>query len=60
MNEILNFCESEVKSMGRTKKGNANANRNNNAKKQGKQNHQEEFASYAEIESQKMSRDMKK
>ncbi|MFV8830424.1 hypothetical protein [Alkalihalobacterium sp. APHAB7] len=46
--------------MGRTKKGNANANRNNNAKKQGKKNHTEEFASYAEVESEKMSRDMDK
>ncbi|MED4014761.1 hypothetical protein ACWE42_13230 [Sutcliffiella cohnii] len=38
--------------MGRTKKGNANANRNNNAKK-GKMN--TEFASYAEFEAAKMT-----
>jgi hypothetical protein len=39
--------------MGRQKKGNANAERNNNAKRQ-KNNHQEEFASYAEMEVEKM------
>lgn len=46
--------------MGRQKKGNANAQRNNNAKKQGKNNQHAmdaEFASYAEVESEKMSKD---
>lgn len=43
--------------MGRQKKGNANAQRNNNAKKQGKQNYPDtEFASYAEVEAEKMNR----
>ena len=43
--------------MGRQKKGNANAQRNNNAKKQGKKNSQAdtEFASYAEVEAEKMN-----
>ncbi|UOE92654.1 MULTISPECIES: hypothetical protein [Bacillaceae] len=46
--------------MGRQKKGNPNAQRNNNAKKQGKENSlQDEFASYAEVESEKMSREKK-
>lgn len=41
--------------MGRQKKGNANAQRNNNAKKQGKENHPDtEFSSYADIEVEKM------
>ncbi|WP_166485443.1 hypothetical protein [Halalkalibacter wakoensis] len=44
--------------MGRQKKGNANAQRNNNAKKYGKQNHPEtEYESYAEREASKMNRD---
>ncbi|WP_198510216.1 hypothetical protein [Bacillus solitudinis] len=44
--------------MGRQKKGNANAQRNNNAKKQGKQNHPEtELESYAERETAKMNRE---
>ncbi|TWI59277.1 hypothetical protein [Halalkalibacter nanhaiisediminis] len=43
--------------MGKQKKGNANAQRNNNAKKQGKNNHPEtEFGSYADIEAKKMNR----
>lgn len=43
--------------MGRQKKGNANAQRNNNAKAQGKKNNrQDEFASYAEVEAEKMDR----
>lgn len=43
--------------MGRQKKGNANAQRNNNAKKQGKNNSPDtEFASYAELEASKMNR----
>ncbi|ARK30839.1 hypothetical protein [Halalkalibacter krulwichiae] len=43
--------------MGRQKKGNANAQRNNNAKKYGKTNHPEtEFESYAEREAEKMNR----
>lgn len=48
--------------MGKQKKGNANAQRNNNAKKQGKENspHEVEFASYAEMEATKMSRNNKK
>ncbi|MET3504043.1 hypothetical protein [Halalkalibacter oceani] len=46
--------------MGRQKKGNANAQRNNNAKKQGKRNEADtEFASYSEVEAEKMSRDQK-
>ncbi|MDQ0858714.1 MULTISPECIES: hypothetical protein [Bacillaceae] len=39
--------------MGRTKSGNANAQRNNNAKK--KNGFNEEFASYAETEVKKMN-----
>jgi hypothetical protein len=39
--------------MGRQKKGNANAQRNNNVKENGADN-QTEFASYAEMEVQKM------
>ncbi|WP_162831723.1 hypothetical protein [Halalkalibacter hemicellulosilyticus] len=46
--------------MGRQKKGNANAQRNNNAKKYGKENHSEnKFASYAEMEAEKMDREQK-
>lgn len=46
--------------MGRQKKGNANAMRNNNAKKYGKENHPEsKFASYAEREAEKMNRELK-
>ncbi len=57
--------------MGRQKKGNANAQRNNNAKKQGKKNNKNnepEFGSeddpgrelsYAEIEVEKMNRNNK-
>jgi hypothetical protein len=49
--------ESEGELMGRTKKGNANAQRNNNAKRQGKDNHPETgFESYAEREAEKMNR----
>lgn len=46
--------------MGKQKKANANAMRNNNAKKQGKENGgamDREFASYAEVEVEKMSQD---
>ncbi|MDX5474329.1 MAG: hypothetical protein LPK00_02225 [Bacillaceae bacterium] len=39
--------------MGRTKKGNANAQRNNNAKQKGTMD--TEFASYAEMEAAKMT-----
>jgi len=58
--------------MGRQKKGNANAQRNNNAKKQGKKNNPSgdtEFATmdtpvgtkaYAEMEVNKMSKELKK
>ncbi|MBU8907422.1 hypothetical protein [Desertibacillus haloalkaliphilus] len=48
--------------MGRQKKGNPNAQRNNNAKAQGKKNNHPdtEFASYAEVEAEKMSRENKK
>ncbi|WP_179295422.1 hypothetical protein [Bacillus sp. FJAT-45350] len=43
--------------MGRQKKGNANAQRNNNAKAQGKKNHQDDTEfSYAAIEAEKMNR----
>jgi hypothetical protein len=38
--------------MGKTKHGNANAQRNNNAKK--KNDFNNEFASYAEVEAEKM------
>jgi hypothetical protein len=38
--------------MGRTKSGNANAQRNNNAKQ--KNGFNNEFASYAEVEAEKM------
>jgi hypothetical protein len=41
--------------MGRTKKGNANAQRNNNAKEMAKRSQDAEFASYAEVETKKMS-----
>jgi hypothetical protein len=40
--------------MGRQKKGNANAQRNNNAKEMQKRSQDTEFASYAEIETKKM------
>lgn len=36
--------------MGRQKKGNANAQRNHNAKKMAKRSHDAEFASYSENE----------
>jgi hypothetical protein len=42
-----------VDDMGRTKPGNANAQRNNNAKK--KNGFNTEFASYAQNEAQKLS-----
>ncbi|WP_165763865.1 hypothetical protein [Halalkalibacter urbisdiaboli] len=46
--------------MGRQKKGNPNAQRNNNAKKQGKDNHPEtEFETYADREAEKMNRNFK-
>ncbi|WP_197276332.1 hypothetical protein [Bacillus sp. JCM 19034] len=46
--------------MGRQKKGNANAERNKNAKKYGKENHPEnKFASYAEGEAEKMNSEQK-
>ncbi|ADC51892.1 MULTISPECIES: hypothetical protein [Alkalihalophilus] len=46
--------------MGRQKKGNANAQRNNNAKQQGKENHYDtEFASYAEVEAKKMNKNQR-
>jgi hypothetical protein len=44
--------------MGRTKSGNANAQRNNNEKK--KNGFNEEFASYAETEVKKMNSKKKK
>ncbi|EMT46594.1 MULTISPECIES: hypothetical protein [Anoxybacillus] len=43
--------------MGRTKLGNANAQRNNNAKQKNDLNN--EFASYAEVEVKKMSNEHK-
>ncbi|BBW96048.1 hypothetical protein ACPVTF_10265 [Geobacillus icigianus] len=44
--------------MGRTKLGNANAQRNNNAKKKNDFNEwTSEFASYAEVEAEKMKND---
>ncbi|MFC0271675.1 hypothetical protein ACFFIX_09425 [Metabacillus herbersteinensis] len=43
--------------MGKTKLGNANAQRNNNKKK--KNGFNEEFASYAQAEAQKMSNNKK-
>ncbi|KPC98257.1 MULTISPECIES: hypothetical protein [Geobacillus] len=44
--------------MGRTKLGNANAQRNNNAKKKNGFNEwRSEFASYAEVEAEKMKND---
>jgi len=43
--------------MGRTKFGNANAQRNNNAKQKNGFNH--EFASYAEVETEKMKNEHK-
>jgi hypothetical protein len=46
-----------VKQVGRTKLGNANAQRNNNAKQ--KNGFNNEFASYAEIEAKKMQNDHK-
>lgn len=45
-------------SMGRTKHGNANANRNNNAKK--KNDFNKPFVSYAAMEVEKMSTDQEK
>ncbi|MCK0471895.1 hypothetical protein [Halalkalibacter sp. APA_J-10(15)] len=46
--------------MGKQKKGNANAQRNNNAKKYGKENDSEnKFASYAEMEARKMDNNQK-
>ncbi|MCL7747382.1 hypothetical protein [Halalkalibacter alkaliphilus] len=46
--------------MGRQKKGNANAQRNNNAKKHGKDNHPETgYETYAEQEAQKMNRNQR-
>lgn len=50
------YCEENlkgVKDMGRTKLGNANAQRNNNKKK--KNDFNTEFASYAQNEAQKLS-----
>jgi len=47
----------EGKAMGRTKLGNANAQRNNNAKQ--KNDFNNEFASYAEVEVKKMSNEHK-
>ncbi|SDZ68195.1 hypothetical protein SAMN05421736_13221 [Evansella caseinilytica] len=43
--------------MGRQKKGNANAQRNNNAKAQGKKNDASELETYAEYEVKKMRND---
>ncbi|WP_198520835.1 hypothetical protein [Alteribacter populi] len=43
--------------MGRQKKGNANAQRNNNAKKQGKKNHASELETFADYEVKKMEND---
>lgn len=46
--------------MGRTKLGNANAQRNNNAKKKNGFNEwTSEFASYAEVEAEKLKNDHK-
>ena len=44
--------------MGKTKLGNANAQRNNNAKK--KNGFNNEFASYAEVETEKMKNNKNK
>jgi hypothetical protein len=56
----VSLYQEEMISMGRQKKGNANAQRNNNAKQQGKQNHADtEFASYAEVEANKMNKNNK-
>jgi hypothetical protein len=41
--------------MGKTKNANANAMRNNNAKQMQKRSQDAEFASYAEVETKKMS-----
>jgi hypothetical protein len=46
--------------MGRTKKANGNAMRNNNAKKMNERSKQAEVASYAEIEVEKMNHSHKK
>jgi hypothetical protein len=43
--------------MGRQKKGNANAQRNNNKKKMGKSNHASELSTFSEIEAEKMKND---
>ncbi|ADU30404.1 hypothetical protein [Evansella cellulosilytica] len=43
--------------MGRQKKGNANAQRNNNKKKQGKTNHASELETFAEVESKRRHED---
>lgn len=42
------------KGMGRQKKGNPNAQRNNNRKAHGKKNHASELETFAEIEVKKM------
>ncbi|UCZ51596.1 hypothetical protein LGQ02_12020 [Bacillus shivajii] len=43
--------------MGRQKKGNANAQRNENAKAQGKKNHASELETFADYEVKKMRND---
>lgn len=43
--------------MGRQKKGNANAQRNNNKKKMGKSNHASELSVFAEVGTDKMKND---
>ncbi|WP_169720883.1 hypothetical protein [Alteribacter aurantiacus] len=43
--------------MGRQKKGNANAERNKNAKMQGKENHASELETFADYEVKKMRND---
>jgi hypothetical protein len=45
--------------MGKTKNANANAMRNNNAKQMQKRSQDAEFASYAEVETKKMSNPQK-
>lgn len=40
--------------MGRQKKGNANAQRNNNKKQMGKTNHASELSTFSEVETNKM------
>lgn len=53
--EILLLILEELISLGRQKKGNPNAQRNNNAKKMEKRSQDTEFANYAEVEAEKMN-----